>query len=125
MSTAAGSKAYLYVFSHIPPHPRRHELKAFHASELPYVFDVLTARDPREAGFTYTDVDQRLADQMSSYWVNFVTTGDPNGKGLPHWAAYSPEAEPYLEFGDAITSGQHLYQAMLDFQERALERNRR
>jgi para-nitrobenzyl esterase len=124
-TTAAGSKAYLYLFSHIPPHPRRNELKAFHASELPYVFDVLNAGDPREAGFAYTDVDRRLAAQMSSYWVNFVTTGDPNGKGLPHWAAYNGDAEPYLEFGDPIASGQHLFKTMLDFQERALERSRR
>ena len=25
---------------------------------------------------------------MSSYWVNFITKGDPNGSGLPHWPEY-------------------------------------
>ena len=25
---------------------------------------------------------------MSSYWVNFARTGNPNGKGLAAWPAY-------------------------------------
>ena len=25
---------------------------------------------------------------MSSYWVNFITKGDPNGNGLPNWPEY-------------------------------------
>jgi carboxylesterase type B len=33
-------------------------------------------------------VDQTLADQMSSYWANFATGGDPNGRGLPVWPQY-------------------------------------
>lgn len=33
-----------------------------------------------------------LADDMSAQWVNFVATGDPNGKGLPHWPQYNENA---------------------------------
>ena len=25
---------------------------------------------------------------MSSYWVNFVNNGDPNGQDLPEWKAF-------------------------------------
>jgi len=63
-------------------------------------------------------VDRRLADSMSTYWVNFVTTGDPNMRGLPRWEPYDLENEPYLEFAGAIRQGRHLFRDRLDFQER-------
>lgn len=84
-TVAAGQAAYLYFFSHVPPHPNAATLRAFHAGEIPYVFNVVPSPDPREAGFAYSAHDRQLAETMSSYWVNFVTTGDPNGPGLPPW----------------------------------------
>jgi carboxylesterase type B len=39
---------------------------------------------------------------MSSYWVNFATTGDPNGKGLPPWPAYDEKKDVALGIGDRI-----------------------
>jgi len=86
------------------------------------VFNVIPSPDPREMGFEYCDVDRRLADRMSSYWVRFVETGDPNGPGLPVWPAYDPVEEPYLEFGVEITCNAHLLKRQLDFLEHALAR---
>jgi para-nitrobenzyl esterase len=120
MTTAAGSRAFLYYFTHTPPHPRAATLRAFHASEIPYVFNVVPSSDPREAGFAYTDTDRALADAMSNYWVNFISTGNPNGKGLPEWPAYSMETEPYLELGATIRSGNHLLKRELDFLDSVL-----
>jgi para-nitrobenzyl esterase len=34
------------------------------------------------------DLDRVLAKLASSYWVNFIKTGDPNGTGLPPWSSY-------------------------------------
>jgi para-nitrobenzyl esterase len=59
---------------------------------------------------------------MSSYWVNFITRGDPNGEGLPEWPAYNVAREPYLELGATIRASNHLLKAQLDFLERALAR---
>ena len=77
------SKAYVYYFTHEPPATGNQPSRgATHTAEIPYVFNNLAAN--RE----WPEADRRLADQMSSYWVNFASKGDPNGKGLPVWPAY-------------------------------------
>jgi len=30
--------------------------------------------------------------------VNFAKTGNPNGKGLPEWPAYSPKTDMIMDF---------------------------
>ena len=47
----------------------------------------------------WTSLDTLVAEQMSSYWVNFVNTGNPNGKGLPTWSAYQPQNKQVMEIG--------------------------
>jgi len=114
MVTAAGRKAFLYQFTRIPQSPNANAWGAFHAAEIPYVFGNL-----RFPTVTYTETDRSLSATMSSYWVNFAKTGDPNGKGLPRWAAYDPDSEPYLDLGDPVQLKHHLLKAQLDFLERA------
>ncbi len=48
----------------------------------------------------WTAVDTLVADMMSSYWVNFVANGDPNGEGLPAWNAYSPDIKEVMNIGE-------------------------
>lgn len=55
---------------------------------------------------------------MSSYWVNFATTGDPNGKGLPKWPAYDPQADASMEFGDTVAAKNGVNKPALDFFDR-------
>jgi Carboxylesterase family len=36
------------------------------------------------------------------YWTNFARSGDPNGKGLPSWPAFTSTKSRILSFGDPI-----------------------
>lgn len=112
MTATGRSKAWLYFFSHVPPNPNN-KLGAYHAAEIIYVFNNLRLRNQ-----AYQESDHKLAEIMSSYWVSFATTGNPNGKGLPRWLPYNRAAEPYLDFGDTVRSGNHLLKQQLDVQER-------
>jgi para-nitrobenzyl esterase len=64
---------------------------AFHAGELLYVFDNLYA-----FSWLIDDADRELAKLASSYWVNFVANGDPNGDGLPRWPSYRSAGAPVM-----------------------------
>ena len=103
-------KAYLYFFTRVPPAVEgRPSRGATHTAELNYMFNNLLPGTP------WTDVDRKLADTMSSYWVNFVATGNPNGKGLPEWPAYSGKADQAMVLGDTVSVGTGIQPAMLTF----------
>jgi len=89
-------KAYVYYFDHRTPQSPN---GANHGSEIAYVFRTLgvasgllgPAGPPRPE-------DLKMSDLMSSYWVNFAKTGDPNGQGLPMWPAFSATAQNAMHF---------------------------
>lgn len=77
-----GRKGYSYFFTRVPlrngqPQPNG----ATHTAEISYVFNHAYSNGQLE----WNDVDRKLGDTMSSYWVNFATKGDPNGASLPAW----------------------------------------
>jgi para-nitrobenzyl esterase len=107
------SKAYLYYFTHEPPPAQAASPRggfasgATHGAEAAYVFQNLLGNRP------WTDLDRQVSEILSSYWVNFATNGDPNGKGLPVWPAYKSDRRMIL--GGTAEAGPALTQAQLDF----------
>jgi para-nitrobenzyl esterase len=95
IASAQGQKVFVYRFVRQPPTaPGGKKWGAFHTAEVPYAYDNLKfVKRPWEP------VDYNLADEMSSYLVNFAKTGDPNGAGLPRWEPYSRESGEIMIFG--------------------------
>jgi len=92
------SKVYLYYFDHVAPGAAAQtKFGAFHSGEIAYALDTLARWDR-----PWTDADRKLAEEMSSYWVNFAKTGDPNGRGLPTWPAFKPSDERTLRLSTTI-----------------------
>ncbi|MDE2690032.1 MAG: carboxylesterase family protein [Acidobacteriota bacterium] len=110
----------MYYFSRVPPWDEAETYGSYHAAEIVYAFDNL--HKSRELGgdeigpfnHAWDDTDRALADTMASYWVNFATSGDPNGDGLPDWPVYDPDADGVLELGDKIGVIQGLLKDRLD-----------
>jgi para-nitrobenzyl esterase len=73
----------------------------FHAAEIAFTFDNAEICDHYSGGTTEALV---LSKQISTAWVNFARTGNPNHNGLPHWPAYTSEqrATMYLDTSCAV-----------------------
>ncbi len=113
MVSKSKSKAYLYYFSHVPPRPDREKYGAYHAAEILYVFNNLGI-----VNWPFSQADRDLADVVSSFWVRFATTGDPNADNLPRWTAYDDKAESYMIFGDTAEQGRVLLRPECDFYDK-------
>jgi para-nitrobenzyl esterase len=104
---------YTYFWTHAPPGPDRERRGAYHGSEINYVFDNLYATNR-----PWTGDDRKIADLMSSYWVNYAATGNPNGKGLPPWPAFDAKSPIVMQVGDSFGPIPVADAAKIDFWKR-------
>jgi len=83
------NKVFLYQFNRVPP--QNEQYGAFHSAEIAYTIHSLDMWNR-----PWTDADRKIEDVISTYWVNFASTGDPNYKGLPLWKHYQENSPSLL-----------------------------
>jgi para-nitrobenzyl esterase len=86
--------AYAYVYSWRTP-VLDNRPGPFHACEIAFTFDNAEICDHYSAGAPDAFV---LSKQISTAWVNFARTGNPNHHGLPLWPAYTAEGRATMYF---------------------------
>jgi para-nitrobenzyl esterase len=99
-AATARTAAFTYFWDHTLPGPDAAQYGAFHTSEVPYVMSSLAMSPSRP----FADADHRIADTLSSYWANFMRTGDPNGPDLPRWPTFSADGSRTMQIGDTYGS---------------------
>ena len=122
------SPVYWYWFTHTSPFPEgavwgnkpAKEWGAYHGGEIVYVFDAFPLQD-----WAWRPVDLQLGDLVSSMWINFAKTDNPNGPGLPKWPAFDPKAGLLLNISDYPHAEKAPFGTALDFQDKVADMRRR
>jgi para-nitrobenzyl esterase len=102
-SRTGKSKVFYYYFDQHPDYPKGSPKAGHgspHAQDVSYVFQHL---DPNNPDTTKSDL--AISGAMSTYWTNFAKHGDPNGKGLPAWPAFSESTPRVMHFAQTPCIG--------------------
>lgn len=100
---------YLFLFTW---KPSVNALGASHGMELPFMFNNVDLQREMTGG---TDDAYRLADLMSSAWISFIKTGNPNTDGLPRWTPFTEKNGATMIFDNKPHLEHHHDKALLDF----------
>ncbi len=101
---------YRYIFT-----KENGYMGTWHSGEIIYAYD--NVKNAKKS-YRYDESDLALSETMSSYWVNFVKTGNPNGEGLPQWDKWSPVDNKIIEFGSTVSMIDDPYTYIYDFMQR-------
>ena len=94
---------YMYLFTWQSPVVDG-AYKAIHCMEIPFAFNNISRCEEMTGGTKEAYV---LADKMSSAWINFARTGNPNHKGLPAWQKYTAENGATMFFDNQCVEKYH------------------
>ena len=91
--------------------------------------------DPRRRGVAHADdilylngeflqqpdkypYESALSEIMQQYWVNFIKTGNPNGKGLPYWPSFDDTKPTTMQFSNGASLIMRPNREQIDFVDR-------
>jgi len=90
-----GANVYMYMFNWKPV---GNTLGACHGMELAFMFNNVSLQ-PEMNGATKEAF--ALSDKMSSAWISFIKSGNPNVKVLPKWETYNENSKPVMIFDNS------------------------
>jgi para-nitrobenzyl esterase len=94
-SAAAQAPVYMYRFQWYSP-VRGGRLRAMHCMDFPFAFDNVV----NSQAIVGTGADrQPLADRMSTAWVAFARSGNPDHPGLPRWEPFTAAERATMMLG--------------------------
>ncbi len=91
----SGKPVYRYFYTRVrpkflgtpgqpPPQNATVSRGAVHSAEIQYAMGNLDL----DTRYPWDADDHKVSETMQGYFVNFIKTGNPNGKGLPNWPPY-------------------------------------
>jgi len=86
-SKTGKSKVFYYYFDQHPEYPEGSPKAGYgspHGQEVAYVFQHLDSNNQQT-----TNTDLALSESMATYWTNFAKYGNPNGKDVTEWPAFT------------------------------------
>jgi para-nitrobenzyl esterase len=108
------NKVFMYNYNFIAPgDPVAALLGAYHTGEMTYAFNTLATK--KLSG----PENEKMAKEIHTRWINFITNGDPNVGITPptatQWPQYDPAKTDVIFFDKEITTGPLPDKENLDF----------
>lgn len=106
-----GADAYVYLFAW-KSDVNDGALAACHGMELPFMFNNVANQREMTGG---TPEAYKMADKVSSAWLAFIKTGNPNCKELPEWEPFNPDDKPTMVLDNTPILKKNLDTVMLEY----------
>lgn len=108
--SAAGNPTFVYLFTWQSP-VMDGTYKSIHCIEIPFAMNNIGRCEEMTGGGKEA---YALSEKMSTAWINFARTGDPNHKGLPTWPKYTETGGATMMFDNVSTVKNHPDKPILD-----------
>ena len=115
--------AHVYFFDHGYPEADARDLHAFHACDVPYVFDTMRQAPPAWPKAPDTAEEAELTRIIGDYWTSFARDGRPRAKGAPDWPDHG-DSGAILHIADTPKLRHDLFPGLYDLIETDFARRR-
>ena len=109
-SGSASAPVFVYLFTWQSP-VMDGAYKAIHCIEIPFAMNNIARSEEMTGGGKEA---YALSEKMSTAWINFARTGNPNHKGLPVWPKYTEGVGATMMFDNVSTIKNHPDKEILD-----------